>query len=788
MLTRIFITLFLGCFVIGETGADWLDGRMKHVVTTVPQKRSPFPLEEVRLLSGPFYEAQQRELTYLLTVQPDRLLAWFRKNAGLTPKAEVYGGWESRGCAGHSLGHYLSGCALMYASTNDSRLKEKVDYIVNELAECQIAGKTGLVCAIPEAERIFTEISRGKIHSKGFDLNGGWVPWYVLHKEFAGLLDAYRYCGNDQALEVVRKLGDWAVQITSQLNDEQFEIMLHCEFGGMNDVLAELYAITGSKSFLDLAHRFYHHRVLDSFAQEIDTLSGLHSNTQIPKFIGLARLYEMTNNETYRKAVEFYWERMVGFHSYVNGGNSLNEHLGEPGQLNDRLGPNTAETCNTYNMLKLTRHLYSWTGDLKYLDFYERGLFNHILASQNPEDGMVTYYMPLQSGCFKTYSNPFNNFTCCHGTGMENHAQYGDSIYFHSQDEQGNEILYVNEIIASELNWHEKKIKVRLITDFPDSGTVKLILKSEQKSNLKLKIRKPRNTICKNLNISGEWKSETQNIEDNHNQLIEIAGSLTGETTILLNFVADIHLESMPDNPNRVAFFYGPILLAADVGCVETPLTVIPVIVTENRKPESWLKRLSDKNIIFETIDVAKPNEVKFVPFYQLHHRRQAVYFDFYSKSSWQEHEATVRRLEEEKIQLERRTVDQFRIGEMQPERDHNLQGKNTRSGETRGMKWRDAVDGWFSFEMKIRPEKPQQLILTYWGSDHGNRTFDILIDNQKIATQTLNQQAPNRLFNVTHDLPSEWLQNKEKITVRLESHQGHTAGGLFGCRIVDYE
>lgn len=471
-----FRTLCFGFFitVVAAGLADEpADQSKQNSLEAMRVKVRSYPLEQVRLLDGPFKDAQERSARYLLAVEPDRLLSWFRKNAGLTPKAENYPGWESRGIAGHSLGHYLSGCSMMYAATGDRRFKDKVDYIVQELAECQEAGKDGLIAAIPDARRIFSEIAKGDIRSSGFDLNGGWVPWYTLHKQFVGLIDAYRYCENKQALSVVRKFGDWAIETTQNLDDRKFEQMLHCEFGGMNEVLAELYAVTGEKKYLDLAERFYHHAILDPLAAGRDELRGKHANTQVPKILGLARLYELTGKESYRKTAEYFWDRVVNHHSYVNGGNSMDEHFGEPDKLNDRLNAQTAETCNTHNMIRLSRYLYTWSGDPKYAAYIERAQFNHILASQEPDEGRVTYFVPLESGQSKYYIPLFEpahrTFSCCHGTGMENHAKYGSFIFYHEKASDGIDVIHVNLHAAAELDWKERGIKIRVTTNFPSS-------------------------------------------------------------------------------------------------------------------------------------------------------------------------------------------------------------------------------------------------------------------------------------------------------------------------------
>lgn len=377
------------------------------VAMAVNLAAQPFELSKVRLLDSPFKRAMERDGSYLLLLEPDRLLSRFRSEAGLEPKAPPYGGWEGMGVAGHSLGHYLSTCSMMFASTGDERFLQRVNYIVDELEIYQRAHGDGYVAAIPDGRRVFREISQGIIRAKPFDLNGVWVPWYTLHKLFAGLLDAHRYCGNEKALQVAKHLADWAESVTANLTDDQFQQMLACEHGGMVEVLAELYARTGEERYLNLAKRFYHKAVMDPLARGVDCLPGLHGNTQVPKVIGMARLYELTGERVpYRVIAEFFWERVVKHHCYVIGGFTDGEMFGEPDRLSDRLGTNTAEVCKTYNLLKLTKQLFSWSPSVEKADYYERALYNHILASQNPDDGMMCYYVPLRAGSFKTYSTP----------------------------------------------------------------------------------------------------------------------------------------------------------------------------------------------------------------------------------------------------------------------------------------------------------------------------------------------------------------------------------------------
>ena len=446
-----------------------------------------FNLKDVRLLDGPFRHAMKMDSAYLLIIEPDRLLHRFYTNAGLPDKGKVYGGWESEGLSGHTLGHYLSACSMMYASTGNREFKTRVDYIVGELKKCQEARKTGYVGAIPNEDSIFGKLANGQIRSSGFDLNGGWSPWYTVHKLMAGLLDAYLYCYNSLAIKIVEGMASWTENTLKNLNEDQLQKMLICEYGGMNDVLVNLYSLTGTKKYLDLSYKFHDKFVLGKLANRIDPMPGKHSNTNVPKAIGCARRYELTGSKEDSTIAAFFWQTMVHHHSYVIGGNSNYEYCGEEDKLNDRLSDNTCETCNTYNMLKLTRHLFSWKPDSRLADYYERALYNHILASQNPNNGMMCYFVPLRKKKKKEFSDSFNTFTCCVGSGMENHSKYTESIYYEGSDGS----LFVNLYIASELNWKEKGILLKQETSFPAKNYVSFTIKTKSAQKLSIRLRHP---------------------------------------------------------------------------------------------------------------------------------------------------------------------------------------------------------------------------------------------------------------------------------------------------------
>ncbi len=756
----------------------WNDAKMSVQPSITPETYA-FPLSDVKLLEGPFNHAMQRDVDYLLQLDPDRLLHRFRLFAGLTPKAAIYTGWESETLSGHTLGHYLSACAMYYAATGDVRFKEKTDYVVEELALCQAARKTGYVGSIPREDSVWNEVSKGNIRTAGFDLNGLWSPWYTLHKVFSGLLDAYLYANNEKAKEVVIRFADWTDRITAGLNDEQLQKMLACEFGGMNDALLNIYAITGNKKYLTVADRFYHKAIMDPLAEQKDQLSGKHSNTQIPKIIGAARRYELTQDAKDKTISEFFWNTVVNHHTYVMGGNSEYEYLTEAGKLNNHLSQNTAETCNTYNMMKLTRHLFTWKPHADLFNFYERALYNNILSSQHPQTGMMCYFTPLRMGAKKDFSTPFDSFWCCVGSGIENHVKYGEAIYNRGKDGS----VYVNLFIASTLTWKEKNITITQQTAFPQSESVLLSVTTSKPQKFTLRIRKP------------EWVNDAQFMINK--KIIQPALEANGYWSIARTWKKGDHVEivlpmklhtqPMPDNANRVAVLYGPIVLAGDLGTAKPdPVKGIPVFINEHKPVNDWVLAADTKNLIFKTKDVSTTGTITFSPLYQFTDHYYSVYWDQFTTQSWAQQQAAYEAEKERLKKLEERTIDVLRLGEMQPERDHHVTGEKTVSGEDNDRTYRDADErGWFSFQMKVVPDTKNTLMLTYWGSERGRKMFDIFVDDVKIGTQELNSNDPGKFFDVHYVLVPELIKNKATITVKLVALPGKRVGALYGARVV---
>lgn len=615
-------------FILGHVIPYSLPGQSGDIKSMVPEvisfKALPFSLADVRLLEGPFLHATQLNAKILLSYEPDRLLSRFYSEAGLKPKAAHYMGWENATIAGHSLGHYLSACSMMYQTTGDKRFLEKVNYVVGELKFLQDADGNGYIGAFPKGKKVLEqEVAKGNIRSKGFDLNGIWVPFYTEHKMMAGLRDAYHLCGNLTALEVEKHFADWLDGIVTPLNDEQVQKMLRCEHGGISETLADLYADTKNEKYLRISKIFYQKAILDSLKEGIDVLPGKHCNTNIPKLIALSRIYELTGDTSDRKAADFFWNTVVDHHSYVTGGNGNEEYFGPEDKLRNRLGENTTESCNVYNMLKLSEHLFEWKGSARVADFYERALFNHILSSQNPETGNVTYNLSLKMGGYKDFQEP-DSLTCCVGTGMENHSKYGRNIFYHNSNE-----LFVFQYIASELNWREKGFILTQKTSFPEEQGTNLEFKCKKPVRLILGVRYP--YWAKN-GIEIQINGSPVIIKNRPGSFVPIERTWKTGDNVEIKIPFSLRLESMPDDSNRVAVMYGPLVMAGDLGPVADTVikdtTYVPLMMIQKRDPSTWIKKVQGKPNTFMTMNAGNPRDVELRPFYSIYNRRYSVYWD----------------------------------------------------------------------------------------------------------------------------------------------------------------
>lgn len=806
---RLLAAACVGFFATAEAAqpADAL----RPITNSIPFTARPLPLSDVRLTGGPLKHAQDLDADYLLKLEPDRMLFYLRRRAGLEPKAQQgYGGWDGEGrqLTGHIAGHYLSAVSYMWAATGDPRFKERADYLVKELKEVQDKQGDGYIGGLmanaprnrestntpasPPGNRElvdgkirFNDLGRGVIQSGGFDLNGMWSPWYVQHKLFAGLRDAYRLTGNQTALEVEIRFAEWADGILSKLDEAQIQKMLNTEFGGMNEVMADLYADTGDRRWLKACDYFEHKAIVEPLARHEDILAGKHGNTQVPKLLGELKRYVYTGNETSGSAARFFWDQVVSHHSFATGGHGHDEYFGPPDKLNNVVDGRTDESCNVYNMLKMTRTLFALEPDIKYAEFQERALFNHVLGSIDPEDGRTCYMVPVGRGVTHEYQEMFRSFTCCVGTGMENHALHGDGIYFESDDK-----FWVNLYTPSVAEWKAAGMKLETQTTFPDgeSANVKLSLKSKKAFTLAL--RRP--------SWAGEGFSVTINgkpVKDvpPPGSYLQLKRTWKNGDVVALALPKTLREEPLPDNPRRVALLWGPLVLAGDLGPEErrrggnrsARTDTTPVFVAATGNVASWLKPVSDNPGSFRSDGVGRDKDVDFTPFYRLHRRTYAVYWDLFTPEEWAKKAADLAAENEKQHQLELATVAFAQPGEMQPERDFNQQGEDSEPDRIMGRAARRGSK-WFSFDLPVESGHPMGLVVTYYSDEWRKRTFEILVDGHRVAEQTVEKDgsAPH-FFDAHYALPEDLVKDKQKVTIRFQATNGNEIAAVFGLRMI---
>jgi len=762
------------------------------IKNVIPDVARPLPLSAVRLTGGPLKHAQDLDIDYLLKLEPDRMMAYYRKRAGLEAKAPGYGGWDgdNRNLTGHIAGHYLSAVALMYAATGDARFKERTDYLVKEMKEVQDKNGDGYLGAIEGAREKFAEVAKGNIRSSFFDLNGMWSPWYTLHKTFAGLRDAYRYTGNRTALELEIKYAGWAETILLKLDEAQTQKMLNTEFGGMNEVLADLYADTGDKRWLDLSHHFDHRAVLDPLARRQDILAGLHGNTQVPKLLGHLARYVYTGDKTDGTAAEFFWEAVALHHSYATGGHGRDEYFGPPDKLGDRVDGRTDESCNVYNMLKMTRRLFALRPEMKYAEFEERALFNHVLGSIDPEDGRTCYMVPVGRGVQREYQDMMRGFTCCVGSGMESHGLHGDGIYYESGDK-----LWVNFYAPSTANWESAGVGVVTDTTFPEGDAATLKLTVQKARQFTLALRRPswagagfsvkvNGTAMKNVSQPGSY--------------VELKRRWKTGDTITLVLPKTLRIESTPDTPSRVALMWGPLVLAGDLGPERerrggggaSTIGPIPSFVSDAAVTD-WLKPVADKPGNFHTAgrdNDDQTREIDLVPFYRLHRRTYAIYWDLYTSGTWKQKLAEVAAERERQRKLEAATISALQPGDTNKEKEFNQQGEETTVDRLMGRTGRRGKK-WFSFDLPVEPSRPVSLVVTYNSEQRPKRSAEILIDGRRIGEQAIegspNGSAVGHFFDVDYKVPPELIKDKQKVTVRFQATTGSEIPTVFGVRTI---
>ncbi len=790
---------------------------------SIPTVASSLPLSDVRITGGPLKVAQDADQRDLLALDPDRMLFYLRQRAGLPPKAQSgYGGWDGAGrqLTGHIAGHYLSGISYMFADTGDKRFKDRVDYIVSELAAVQAANKDGYIGAlmgnapggrggggggggrganVVDGKTLFTQLFEGQIRSGGFDLNGMWSPWYVEHKIFAGLRDAYRIAGNKQALQVEIEFAAWVESILKPLSDQQIQQMLQTEFGGMNEVLADLYADTGDKRWLDLSGKFEHFRVITPMANKVDNLGGLHGNTTIPKVYGDLKRYIYSGNELDGNAANFFWEAVVDHHTFATGGHGYDESFGRADALSSEVDGTgqrsqdlrTCESCNVYNMMKMTRTLFSLHPDNKYTEFLERGIFNHVLASIDPATGQTCYMVPVGVNVTHEYQNMQSDFTCCVGTGYESQALHADGMYNESPDK-----LWVNLYAPSTAKWTGGGMTFSMATEFPLGETATMTINgTTDASDRTISFRHP---AWAGEGFAIKVNGAAVPVESKAGSYVDVKRAWNKGDTITVTLPKTLHTEPLPDNPNGLALMWGPLVLGGDLGSGRgggggggrgaKGATPDEVFVTADKALDKWLKPVSGKPGTFQAMTAGK-QEITFVPFYQLAERKYGIYFDVYTPAELAKTNPNNAALAAEQQKLQAMTVSYAQPGQMQPETDHNFQGGDNTSPVTVADQPGRKGSTWFSFDMGVDPSKTLTLVVTYNGGETAKRTFDILVDGSKLASETVNAGTATSKFNdVSYKLPADVVKGKEKVTVRFQATDGNEIAGVFGIRVTKAE
>lgn len=757
-----------------------------------------FPLSDITLLDSPFSNAMNLNAEVLLSYDTDRLLAPYLKAAGLEPKGESFSNWD--GLDGHIGGHYLSALAIHYASTGRPEFKERMDYMLSQLSMCAVARGDGYVGGLPNGDVLWKAISDGKV-GKVWDY---WVPWYNIHKIYAGLRDCWVYAGSQVGRNLFIGMCDWGINVISNLTDTQMESMLDCEFGGMNEVYADAYAITGDKKYLNAARRFTHHQLFDDMLKSTDNLDNRHANTQVPKVIGFQRIAELDSDEEYGIASTFFWETVVKNRSLSIGGNSRREHFASKADaksyVDEREGP---ETCNTNNMLKLTEGLFRMSPEARFVDFYERALYNHILSSQHPKHGGYVYFTSARPGHYRVYSKPNCAMWCCVGTGMENHGKYGQFIYTHKQDS-----LWVNLFIPSVLDWKSKNVKLTQHTSFPENGTTKLIVNVCEPTTFSLRLRHPGWCDKIAVKVNGQQIKSTSRPSSYIGLNREWADGDVVEMEMPMKFT----IEELNYLPDYISILRGPIVMAAkyDNGAPLTGLIAddqrwahiaggelvsvfeTPILIG---KRVSLLKKLNSMQLINgkELTYSARnlfDNEYRntiIEPFYKIHDSRYVMYWLSMTPQKYAKYQDNARKDEAIRLALDKRTVDAVNTGEQQPEADHFMELKSSAAGNFNGEPWRDSFDGgFFSYRMKTDNRTDLSLRLRYWGNETGNRKFNIYVDDHLIASEdTANKWKTDEFVEIEYEIPPHIVKDKQYVTVKFTGEQGQTAGGIFHVRLI---
>lgn len=769
--------------------------------------KDEFPLGDITLLDGPLKHARDLNVQVLLKYDCDRMLAPYRKEAGLQPRKPSYPNWD--GLDGHVGGHYLSALAIN-AATGNEECRKRMEYMISELQLVLDANNQrpeawchNYIGGVPNSAKMWTAFSKGDFGP----YFGTWAPFYNIHKMYAGLRDAWLYCGNEQAKNLFLKFCDWAVDITRDLNDGQMEKMLGNEHGGMNEVLADAYAITGEQKYLDCARRFSHRMLLVPLENGKDCLDNMHANTQIPKVIGYQRIAELAHDVQYHNASEYFWEIVTRQRSLALGGNSRREHFPTKENcidyINDIDGP---ESCNTYNMLKLTEDLNRVKPNGMYGDFYETAMFNHILSAQHPQHGGYVYFTPARPRHYRNYSAPNEAMWCCVGTGMEDHGKYGQFVWTHDKGVKAeDDALYVNLFVASELNWKDRKMVIRQQTAFPyaESSVVEV---AKGKGTFILKVRKP--SWCENFTVKGVG-FDADSYEENGFVCMKRKWKKGDQVKISMPMHA--YIKPMINVPQYVAIMYGPILLGMKTGTEDMrsliaddsrfgqyaggkklALDEAPILLPKHLDDIAKnLKPVPGKPLHFKlATHMENTIDGELQPFFEIHDSRYMMYWLALGENDYKAYMQKLADEEKARQALEARTVDKVNPGEQQPETDHRMETDDSNKGNTDGIFFRDAKDGhYFSYLMQTKGETNLSLQLKFWGQDEWRTSeFDIYVNDKLLCSVNNSHRWRTTQFKtVDYAIPSEFVKGKKEIRVKFVAHKGKQVGQIYGVRLVKH-
>lgn len=765
--------------------------------------QNEFPLADVVLLEGPFKHARDLNIEVLLKYDADRLLAPYRREAGLTPKAASYTNWE--GLDGHVGGHYLSALAMNYASTRNPECGRRLEYMLSELKVCQDANSRnnpdwgiGYVGGVPKSKDVWSALKRGDFAA----YKAAWVPWYNVHKMYAGLRDAWAYAGSEEARDIFLKFCDWGIAVTSALADSQMQVMLDTEHGGMAEIFADAFQMTSDVKYLKAARRFSHRVLLEAMAAGNDNLDNKHANTQVPKAIGFQRIGELGRDADYARAGRFFWETVTRNRSLAFGGNSRREHFPSAATcddfVNDVEGP---ESCNSYNMLKLTEDLFRTDPLATYVDYYERTLFNHILSAQHPVHGGYVYFTPARPRHYRVYSAPNEAMWCCVGSGMEDHGKYNQFIYTHRNDS-----LFLNLFIASELRWREKGITVRQETAFPYEEKTKLVIDGAA-ARFCLMVRYPSWVADGALRVVVNGKGVAFKAHPSSYIAIDRQWAAGDVVEVLLPMQNTV--EHLPHLPAYIAFMHGPILLAAKSGSEDLaglvaddsrwghiaggkrlPIDKAPLLVEDSLAGIAGkLVPVEGTPLVFSfaRVTMINPRKVVLEPFNRIHDSRYMMYWMALTGVQYRAYRDSIAAAEKEKLALQKRSIDVVSPGERQSEVDHAIDSSNSHSGVYLDEFWRDASEGGnFGYRLTTNGETNLRLTVRYWGYEWGSRRFDIYVDDEKLLTEdNTGRWYHSKFQDVEHAIPDSMVKGKQHIRVRFQALPGNTAGAVYGLHLI---